>query len=184
MNNNINNNGQTTQIKSALKSTSRSLVYRQNQHQHQQMENMNEQQRRVSFQSGRPPVVEGGARLAQLRAARKRAAQQKAQETSSNTNGQGNKLPFGTSWGNQTDQAGAQRRRHQNLTQHSSMSSSRMERLRKRKGTGRQVKPRPFVLVMKAPAESLGESSASGWRSEEKTNGDGGRGVGRDEFYW
>merc|ERR1712216_937547 len=116
---------------------------------------MNEQQRRVSFQSGRPPVVEGGARLAQLRAARKRAAQQKAQETSSNNNGQGNKLPFGTSWGNQTDQAGAQRRRHQNLTQHSSMSSSRMERLRKRKGTGRQVKPRPFVLVMKAPAESL-----------------------------
>ena len=30
----------------------------------------------------------------------------------------------------------------------------------------------------------FGESSASGWRSEEKTNGDGGRGVGRDEFYW
>jgi len=95
MNNNINNNGQTTQIKSALKSTSRSLVYRQNQHQHQQMENMNEQQRRVSFQSGRPPVVEGGARLAQLRAARKRAAQQKAQETSSNTNGQGISYPLG-----------------------------------------------------------------------------------------
>ena len=34
--------------------------------------------------------------------------------------------------------------------------------------------------------ESAGEfgESASGWRSEEKTNGDGGRGVGRDEFYW
>jgi hypothetical protein len=39
------------------------------------------------------------------------------------------------------------------------MSSSRMERLRKRKGTGRQVKPRPFVLVMKAPAESLGRAA-------------------------
>ncbi len=103
------------------------------------------QQRRVSFQAGRPPVHKEGARLAQLRAARQAA--QKA----------GGTLAAGK-WGNTTaafqrNQFGG-RRGSGSQMEEAQQRASRMEQLRKRKGTGRRVKPRPFVLVVKAP-ESL-----------------------------
>ena len=106
--------------------------------------------RRVSFQSGRPPVVGNGARLAQLRAAKKAA--QKA----------GVKLA-GTFWGNGNDSMMMQNRGGQaaGAAFQSNHHPSRMERLRKRKGTGREVKPRPFVLVVQAP-EILRRAAAGG----------------------
>ena len=106
-----------------------------------------QQQRRVSFQAGRPPVHKEGARLAQLRAARRAA--QKA----------GGTLAAGK-WGNTTaaafqrNQFGGSRRGSGSQMEEAQQRASRMEQLRKRKGTGRRVKPRPFVLVVKAP-ESL-----------------------------
>ena len=175
MNNNNNIGGQTTQIKSARccvvsrLSTSRSIpFFRQNQHQHQQMENMNEQQRRVSFQSGRPPVVEGGARLAQLRAARKRAAQQKAQETSNN--GQGEQRTLWDFLGNQTDQAGRNTKAtsKSNPTFVDVFANGTVTETKRHRATSE-------TETVRVGDESAGEfgESASGWRREEKKDRDG-----------
>jgi hypothetical protein len=154
--NNGNNNGTngTTVIKSALKSTSSISMMRPPPVVAIENFNTAEQQqqttRRVSFQSGRPPVVGNGARLAQLRAAKKAA--QKA----------GVKLA-GTFWGNGNDSMMMQNRGGQaaGAAFQSNHHPSRMERLRKRKGTGREVKPRPFVLVVQAP-EILRRAAAGG----------------------
>jgi hypothetical protein len=155
-NGNINGTNGTTVIKSALKSTSSISMMRPppvvaienfNTAEQQQQQQTT---RRVSFQSGRPPVVGNGARLAQLRAAKKAA--QKA----------GVKLA-GTFWGNGNDSMMMQNRGGQaaGAAFQSNHHPSRMERLRKRKGTGREVKPRPFVLVVQAP-EILRRAAAGG----------------------
>ena len=156
MNGNNNGTNGTTVIKSALKSTSSISMMRPppvvaienfNTAEQQQQQQTT---RRVSFQSGRPPVVGNGARLAQLRAAKKAA--QKA----------GVKLA-GTFWGNGNDSMMMQNRGGQaaGAAFQSNHHPSRMERLRKRKGTGREVKPRPFVLVVQAP-EILRRAAAGG----------------------
>jgi hypothetical protein len=113
-------------------------------------------QRRVSFQSGRPPVHKEGARLQQLRQARQ-LAQSK-----------GAKL---AGWGasefdlNAADEEHARRNgrrsrpgigsENEGADERGRRAKSRMERLQRRKGTGRVVKARPFTLVMNGPANIL-----------------------------
>ena len=164
-NNNGTNNG-TTVIKSALKSTSSILMrpppvvaIENFTAPEQQQQQQQQQTRRVSFQSGRPPVVGNGARLAQLRAAKKAA--QKA----------GVKLAGGTFWGGGNTRGGNNDSMTMSMQNRGGQAagafrsnhhpSSRMERLRKRKGTGREVKPRPFVLVVQAP-EILRRAASGG----------------------
>jgi len=139
-----------TVIKSALKSTSSILRPPTTVVANENFTNNTEQQqqtRRVSFQSGRPPVVGNGARLAQLRAA-KRAAQKAG-------------VKLAGTWGNNTNGKNSMMSMQNREEARGYRNPSRMERLRKRKGTGREVKPRPFVLVVKAP-EILRRAAAGG----------------------